>query len=116
MPVNYVYEDGFIYIHSAKEGHKIESINSFNRVCFTVVGSSHVVPKEFSTAYKSVVVFGMARILCGQQAVEPLRKIVRKYSPQHLDEAEKIIEKYLDQVVIIQIQIKHLQGKANLSF
>jgi nitroimidazol reductase NimA-like FMN-containing flavoprotein (pyridoxamine 5'-phosphate oxidase superfamily) len=63
IPVNYVYEDGLIYIHSAKEGHKIESIRSFDRVCFTVVGSSQVMENGFSTKYESVVVFGTAGIL-----------------------------------------------------
>ncbi|MEJ5229551.1 MAG: pyridoxamine 5'-phosphate oxidase family protein [Pseudothermotoga sp.] len=112
IPVNYVYEDGFIYIHSAKEGHKIECIKKLDRVCFVVVGDCQVIPQEFSTRYESVVVFGKARVLFGEQAAEPLRKIAKKYSSEYLQEAEKIIEESLQSVAVIEIQIEHIQGKA----
>jgi len=112
VPVNYVYEDGFIYVHSAKEGNKIECIKRCDRVCFVVVGNCQVVPQEFSTRYESVIVFGRARILSEKQAVEPLRKIAKKYCPEYLQEAERIIEESLQSVVVIEIKIEHLQGKA----
>lgn len=73
VPVNYVYDDGYIYIHSAKEGHKLECIKKLDRVCFVVVGRCRVVPEEFSTNYESVVVFEKVEILYGQEAIEPLR-------------------------------------------
>ncbi|WP_448536478.1 pyridoxamine 5'-phosphate oxidase family protein [Pseudothermotoga sp.] len=113
VPVNYVYEDGFIYIHSAKEGHKIESIKSFDRVSFTVVGSSQVMENEFSTKYESVVVFGRAEILQGEQVIPALRKLVYKYSPRYTNEAERIIQDSFKDVAVIRIKIEHVQGKAN---
>lgn len=113
VPVNYVYEDGFIYIHSAKEGHKIESIKSFDRVCFTVVGSSRVVENEFSTKYESVVVFGRADILHDEQVIPALRKLAQKYSPRYTNEAERIIQDSFKDVAVIRIKIEHVQGKAN---
>lgn len=113
IPVNYVYEDGFIYIHSAKEGHKIESIRSFDRVCFTVVGNSQVVENEFSTKYESVVVFGTADILRDEQVIPALRKLAQKYSPHYTNEAERIIQDSFEDVAVIRIEIEHVQGKAN---
>jgi len=113
VPVNYVYEDGFIYIHSAKEGHKIESIKSFDRVCFTVVGSSQVMENEFSTKYESVVVFGRADILHDEQVTPALRKLAQKYSPRYTNEAERIIQDSFKDVAVIRIKIEHVQGKAN---
>ncbi|AJC73489.1 MFS transporter [Pseudothermotoga hypogea DSM 11164 = NBRC 106472] len=113
VPVNYVYEDGFIYIHSAKEGHKIESIKSFDRVCFTVVGSSQVMENEFSTKYESVVVFGRADILHDEQVIPALRKLAQKYSPRYTNEAERIIQDSFKDVAVIRIKIEHVQGKAN---
>lgn len=39
VPINFYYndEDGKIYLHGAKEGHKIDSIKSCNKVCFKFV-------------------------------------------------------------------------------
>jgi len=113
IPVNYVYEDGLIYIHSAKEGHKIESIRSFDRVCFTVVGSSQVMENGFSTKYESVIIFGRAEILQDEQVIPALRKLVQKYSPDYTNEAERIIQDSFKAVAVIRIKIEHVQGKAN---
>ena len=113
IPVNYVYEDGLIYIHSAKEGHKIESIRSFDRVCFTVVGSSQVMENGFSTKYESVIIFGRAEILQDEQVIPALKKLAKKYSPDHTNEAERIIQDSFKVVAVIRIKIEHVQGKAN---
>ncbi|WP_448522435.1 pyridoxamine 5'-phosphate oxidase family protein [Pseudothermotoga sp.] len=113
VPVNYFYEDGFIYVHTAREGHKIESIRSLDKVCFTVIGSSEVVASEFSTKYESVIVFGRAEILQGEQIKPALRKLVQKYSPHCLQEAERIIQDHLRDVAVIRIKVEHVQGKAN---
>lgn len=113
IPVNYVYEDGLIYIHSAKEGHKIESIRSFDRVCFTVVGSSQVMKNEFSTKYESVIIFGRAEILQDEQVIPALKKLAKKYSPDYTNEAERIIQDSFKAVAVIRIKIEHVQGKAN---
>lgn len=113
IPVNYVYEDGLIYIHSAKEGHKIESIRSFDRVCFTVVGSSQVMENGFSTKYESVIIFGRAEILQDEQVIPALRKLATKYSPDYTNEAERIIQDSFKAVAVIRIKIEHVQGKAN---
>ncbi|WP_041082625.1 pyridoxamine 5'-phosphate oxidase family protein [Thermotoga profunda] len=112
VPVNYFYEDGVIYIHSAKEGHKIDNIKANNKVCFVVVGSCQVIPHEFSTKYESVVVFGKAELLQDKDVIEPLRKIVQKYSSRYAEQAEKVIEQYLKATYIIKINIEHIQGKA----
>ncbi|MGB9820530.1 MAG: pyridoxamine 5'-phosphate oxidase family protein [Pseudothermotoga sp.] len=112
VPVNYVYKNGVIYVHSASQGHKIENIKKNSRVSFVVVGGCEILPQEFSTRYESVIVFGKAEILEGKDAVEPLREIAQKYSPQNTERAEKVIEQYLRDVCVIKIEIEHLQGKA----
>lgn len=36
MPVNFLYEDGKLYFHGAKQGHKIDALKKDNRVSFCV--------------------------------------------------------------------------------
>ena len=38
IPVNYVFEDGKLYFHSAREGHKIDAIRACDKACFMVLG------------------------------------------------------------------------------
>src|SRR5690606_31956782 len=63
VPLNYVYADGAIYFHCAKDGHKIDCIRNSERVSFCVVQRGNVVPELFATDYRSVIVFGRAMIV-----------------------------------------------------
>ncbi|MBQ7355214.1 MAG: pyridoxamine 5'-phosphate oxidase family protein, partial [Clostridia bacterium] len=54
---------GKIYFHSAVVGHKIDALRACDKVCFTVVDADEVVAEKFTTYYRSVIVFGRARIL-----------------------------------------------------
>ena len=63
VPVSYVYADGKIYFHSAMKGHKVDAIMRNERVSFCVVERDDVCPGEFTTYFRSVVLFGKARIL-----------------------------------------------------
>ena len=47
VPLNYVFVDGAIYFHSAKEGHKIDAITREAKASFCVVDKSAVVPELF---------------------------------------------------------------------
>lgn len=61
VPVNYVYDDGKIYFHCAKnEGHKQENMRFSGKVSFTVVTKSDVISEKFTTGYESAVAFGIA--------------------------------------------------------
>jgi uncharacterized protein len=58
-----VYEDGKIFFHCAKEGHKIDGIRRDEKVSFCVVDKDQIVPEKFTTFFRSVIVFGRARIV-----------------------------------------------------
>jgi nitroimidazol reductase NimA-like FMN-containing flavoprotein (pyridoxamine 5'-phosphate oxidase superfamily) len=82
-PLNYIYRDGKIYFHCAKEGHKIDNIRENPRVCFTVVGEWRVVPEKNTTVYRSVVAFGRARIVEDFPTRYAISQYVMgKYSPE----------------------------------
>lgn len=37
VPISYVYADGRLYFHSAKEGHKVDAIRGSDRASFCVI-------------------------------------------------------------------------------
>lgn len=114
IPLSYVYLDGHIYFHCAKEGHKLRNIENEARVSFTVVSNTEVVPQKFTTKYQSAVVFGKAAAVQGEEKRNALLGLVEKYSPDYVDAGKAYIAKDGDKTQIIRITIDHITGKGNL--
>ena len=113
VPVSYSLEDDKIYIHSALKGHKIDSIIRNDKVSFTVIEKDEVIQETFTTHFKSVIIFGRARILTEDSEKQfALESIVKKYSPDFIKEGQVEIEKDWDRVSLIKIKIEHMTGKA----
>lgn len=112
VPISYTYSDNKIYLHGAKEGAKLENIKFNNKVSFCVVGKTEVLPSQFSTNYESVIVFGDAIEVEGQEKVEHLMNIIKKYSTNFITEGEKYLQASAHETTVVRIDIKHLTGKA----
>ncbi len=111
VPLSYVTADGKIYFHSAVEGHKIDALRRCNKVCFTVVDADEVIPERFTTYYRSVIVFGKARILTDPADLRSaLEALADKYSP-HIGGREKEIESSLSRVAVIELTPEAITGK-----
>ena len=49
VPLNYVYENGKIYFHCAKAGHKISAMQNCEKVSFCVIDKDDVSAEEITT-------------------------------------------------------------------
>lgn len=112
VPLNYVYYKDAIYFHSALEGHKLDNINFNNNVCFSVYGRDEILPDKFSTRYESVVAFGKARVVDGQEKREALVEFINVFSPGYTDKGIKYINADIDKCLVVKIEISSLSGKA----
>ncbi|MHB1455164.1 MAG: pyridoxamine 5'-phosphate oxidase family protein [Saccharofermentanales bacterium] len=66
----------------ANEGHKIDSIIRNDKVSFVVIAQDIIVPDKFDTHFRSVSIFGKARILeTDFEKQQALKLLVKKYSP-----------------------------------
>ena len=112
VPLSYFYEAGKLYFHCAKMGHKLDAIGNDNRVSFCVIGQDRVMPERYTTCFRSVIVFGTARIL--QDAEEKRRAIERlteKYAPGREEERRREIGREFDRLCMVEISILHRTGK-----
>ncbi|MCL2006562.1 MAG: pyridoxamine 5'-phosphate oxidase family protein [Treponema sp.] len=109
-PLNYVSDVGSIYVHFAK-GNALESATKHPKVGFTVVTRSDVVPSEFVTNYESVMVYGRAVELHGQQKYDALYLLIKKYSPGFEESGIEHIKEDIDKCHVLKISIDHLTGK-----
>lgn len=112
VPLNYLYKDDAIYFHCACDGHKIENLEHNPNVAFCVVGPTKVLPDEFSTAYASAMVFGVASEVRGDEWHEALVGLVEKYAPAFLENGRQQIAKKAGSTRVIKIEIDHISGKA----
>lgn len=110
-PLNYVYSKGSVYFHCAVEGHKLENIQFNNKVSFCVVGRTEILKKQFDTKYESVIVFGHAEEVNGEEKVNALLDLVDKYSPEFKEAGKKYISAECHKTKVIKIIIDKISGK-----
>jgi hypothetical protein len=87
-PLNFVYLDGRIYVHSAKEGEKIDDISRDSRVVFEVdepIGyvKSDINPCSAKYLYRSVIIKGRAAIVHDEkERLRALGFLMEKHQPE----------------------------------
>lgn len=93
VPVNYVYEDGKLWFHGAKSGHKSDAIRRDPKVSFFVAETDQLVPEALTTYFRSVIAFGKVRILEDPEEVfAAIRKLGLQLNPDE-DAVEKEIRR-----------------------
>lgn len=114
VPVNYACADDKIFFHCAKNtGHKQENLGFSDKVSFTVVGRTEVVPEKFSDRFESVILFGTAKKLSdGEEKRTALLKLIEKYSPDFIDKGRRYIDASADQTDVYEITIETMTGKS----
>ena len=116
VPLSYVYFNGKIYFHSAKEGHKIDAIKKNPKVSFSVIDEDTVVSEEYTTYFRSVIAFGKARITEGNEYQEAFKALVEKYSGDQPEEAKQNEISKCNGAHIIAIDIEHMTGKESIEY
>jgi hypothetical protein len=116
VPVNYVYHQQIIYFHSAKAGHKIDAILRQPKISFAVIDEDTIVGAEYTSYFRSVIAFGHARIVEGDERQSAFRALVEKYSADQPEEEKKQEINRCEHAVIVAIDIDHMTGKEAKEF
>lgn len=113
VPVSYVYEDGKIFFHCAKTGHKMDAICRCDKVSLCVVDQDQVIQETYTTHYRSAIAFGRARVLTDDREKRTaLMKLAEKYSPaMGKSRHQQEMEKNWAAVTLVEIAIEHMTGK-----
>ncbi len=113
LPISYVYEDGRIFFHSAVTGHKIDAVKNCPKASFCVIAQDQVMPEEYTTYYKSVIAFGVVRIIEEEgEKRHAIERFARKYHPADTESGRtQIISKYWNNISMIELEVEHMTGK-----
>ena len=113
VPISYVFDGDRIFFHCARSGHKIDAIRRNPKASFCVIGQDHVVPEEYTSHYRSVIVFGTMRIIEEEQEKRTaVEKLALKYAPE--DSAKNrgaAIEKDWKPLCMLELTPEHITGK-----
>jgi nitroimidazol reductase NimA-like FMN-containing flavoprotein (pyridoxamine 5'-phosphate oxidase superfamily) len=113
IPLSHWYceEDGRIYFHGAKEGHKLDAIAKCDKVSFCVMDKGYHNEGEWALNINSVIVFGRIRpVTDDAKTREVCEQICRKFTD---DEAyiQKELTNALPRVLCLELTIDHMTGK-----
>ena len=108
---HYRREDGRIYFHGAKEGHKIDALRRDARVSFTVIDEGVKDEGGWAYTFRSVVVFGRIEFVEDQAfALERCRELARRFNPSEED-IDKEIRMAGARVQMLCLIPEHITGK-----
>ena len=117
-PVNFVYHDGKIYVHSSMKGEKVSDIRRGSPICFEVdepiaYRAATEAACKASFFFRSIVIKGNASLVKPlKRKLEILGKLMEKYQPEggYGGFEEEIVKK----TAVIEISVQEITGKEKL--
>ena len=113
LPIDYWYceDDGKIYFHGAKEGHKIDSIKACGKASYCVYDEGFRKEGDWALNIKSVITFGrIALVEDEEKAREICTALVRKFTDDE-EYLEKELKNALPRVQCLEFVPEHMTGK-----
>lgn len=113
IPIDHWYceEDGCLYFHGAKEGHKIDAINNCNKACYTVYDEGFRKPGEWPLNITSVIIFGHIELVTDEEkAREICTRLVKKFTDDK-EYLERELKNALPRVQCLKLIPDHMTGK-----
>jgi len=121
IPMNFVFVNGVVYMHSHTRGEKLENIKQNSKVGFEVDQSIDFLPSYFThptdasqadTLYISVVIKGTGIIVNDRkEKTLALNSLMKKYQPEGGYEGISPEMKVVDEVAIIKVIPTTMRGK-----
>lgn len=113
LPINYYYneEDGHVYFHSGKSGHKVDALKACDKVSFCVYDGGYRDEGDWALNIKSVIVFGKIQVVDDfDKAMDICRKLCYKFTDDS-KYIEKEIEAFGKNTLTLELIPEHITGK-----
>lgn len=116
-PLNFGRIGQSIYVHTCREGLKMEFIEANPRVCFEATAVSEPqpgpTPCKWDWRYRSVIGFGVAQVVEDEaEKTAALRAITAHYDPTA---SAEIPPEKMRKAAVLRLDVQALSGRANLA-
>lgn len=112
-PINHWYnaEDGKLYFHGGKSGHKIDAMRACNKVSFVCTDGGSQADGEWWLHFRSVVVFGRVEFVADPDKAEyVVREITKKFIGDN-DYFEQELREAGARTLVFALVPEHITGK-----
>lgn len=113
VPTNYWYneEDGKLYFHSGKSGHKIDAIKKHEKVSFCIYDKGYHKEGDWALTIKSVIVFGKVELIEDyEQAMDITRQLSLKFTSD-TEYIEYEVTHHGARTLVFALVPEHITGK-----
>ena len=111
VPMNFVYDNGNLYFHSAVTGHKLDAVKNDPKASFCVMTGGELSGDGWSYFVESVIAFGRVTVVEDEAVrTEKLRRIGNKYFPDE-QKTEEELAKNAGRALVLELAVEHLSGK-----
>lgn len=112
VPLDFLYRDGKLYFHGAREGHRLDAVRRHDKVSFCVMDEGFRREGDWALNIRSVIVFGRIRPMAHDEVgvEELLCALGKRYNPDP-DDVERELQKGLGIVQLLELTIEHMSGK-----
>ncbi len=114
VPLSFVWDGKKnVYMHCAPEGKKLDLLKVCNKVSFSIVGKTKVIPDQFTTGYESIILKGIIIWdLPKEEKMKALDLLIDKYSSDYKEKAKVYIEKSFYRTAILRFDVIEFSGKS----
>ena len=113
IPMDHWYskEDGKLYFHCAKEGHKLDAVVKCDKVSYCVMDKGYRNEGEWALNIRSVIVFGRIRIVEDEDKKREIcTALCRKFTDDE-EYLQKELKNSFPRVCCLELTPEHMTGK-----
>jgi len=113
MPMNHFYfeEDGCIYFHCGKIGHRLDALKRDDRVSFCTYDRGYCKEGEWALNVRSVIVFGRMELIEDMEQIASITRLLSLKFIQDEEHIRKEIEASAHKTLLMKLTPEHICGK-----
>lgn len=113
IPMDHWYcrDDGKLYFHCAREGHKLDAVAGCDKAGYCVLDEGFRREGEWALNFRSVVVFGRVRVVEDEDKKREIcTALVRRFTDDE-EYLQKELRSAFSRVCCLEFSIEHMTGK-----
>ena len=113
MPMNHFYndEDGCIYFHCGKAGHRLDALQKHDKVSFCLYDKGVREDGDWALQVNSVIVFGKLEVIDDLAIIMDIAAQLSRKFTQDESYIQKEIELYAKETLLLKLKPEHICGK-----